>query len=149
MAVRRLIAAMAAVWSAAGVACESVPTLTFAPADATQGSVADAPGVIRDAPDAIGDVSDVLDAGADAFASDALADAADAPSDEAGDSSVADGCPGPNPPMAAYACCGALVCEGQCTGRCDACAAKCTSPGTFCCARNNSIQCLSVGMYCK
>jgi hypothetical protein len=133
MAVTRLIVAMAVVCSAANSACEGVPTLTFAQADAAQNSVADAAEVNRDAPDA---VSDVLDAGA-----------VDAPPVESGDSSAADGCPGPNPPLAAYVCCGAVVCEGLCTGRCDACA-KCTSPGTFCCAKNNSIQCLSAGMIC-
>jgi hypothetical protein len=73
-------------------------------------------------------------------AQDAAADAADANDDG--------GCPGSNPPLAPFVCCGAVACLGLCTGQCDACASKCTSPGQVCCAKTNNVLCMAPGSIC-
>ena len=99
----------------AGVcACEDVPTLTFAQADAS--------------PDAALDAADT-----------------DAPAIEA---SIEGGCSAPRSAQNPFACCGSVACEGLCDGECDACASKCTSPGDFCCAKNNNVICRSGGSTC-
>jgi len=71
-----------------------------------------------------------------------------APNADAGGDAAAGGCPGANPPPGAYICCGAIACEGLCSGQCDLCASKCTSPGQICCAKNNNVLCVAAGSIC-
>jgi hypothetical protein len=75
-------------------------------------------------------------------------DAADAGSPPASDADVDGGCPGSTPPSSPFICCGPVACEGQCTGQCDACMTKCTTPGDVCCAKANNVVCLSAGSIC-
>ncbi len=81
---------------------------------------------------------------------DAAADATDADGapGPASDADVDGGCPGPDPPQAAFVCCGPVACEGQCAGQCDACTTKCTAPGDICCAKTNNVLCLPAGSIC-
>jgi hypothetical protein len=72
--------------------------------------------------------------------------APDGDNDASDDGSTA--CSGSNP-QAAYVCCGAVMCQGDCAGQCDACAAKCTSPGDVCCPKNNNVVCFAPGSICK
>jgi hypothetical protein len=77
--------------------------------------------------------------------------AADVTTDDAAPSADANddgGCPGSDPPPAPFVCCGAMACEGLCTGQCDACASKCTLPGQVCCAKNNNVVCIVAGSIC-
>ncbi len=121
---KRFARALAGALGVGLCACEAVPTLTFAQADA-------APDVATDAVDA----ADAADA--DVTAVDASVEA-----------SVEGGCPGVHPPSDPFVCCGSIVCEGLCAGQCGACMSKCTSPGEFCCAKTNNVQCLSSGTTC-
>jgi hypothetical protein len=77
-------------------------------------------------------------------------DAANDVSESGGDGGTSDGagCPGPTPPSDPYVCCGAVVCEGQCTGECDACVGKCTTPGEVCCGKTNNVTCMAAGSVC-
>ncbi len=94
-------------------ACEGVPTLTFAQADAN---------------------------------ADAAVDAADAGPPPDIDSDVEGGCDASDA-QGPFLCCGAVVCEGQCTGQCDVCLSRCAS-GEVCCAKNNNVVCRSAGLIC-
>jgi hypothetical protein len=78
---------------------------------------------------------------------DAAADVASDAQDAAADASDDGGCPGSNPPSAPFVCCGAVACEGLCTGQCDLCASKCTSP-QVCCAKTNNVVCIGAGSIC-
>jgi hypothetical protein len=84
----------------------------------------------------------------DDAAAGATPDAADGGAPPGIDADVESGCPGSDPPAAPFVCCGSVACEGQCTGQCGACADKCTTPGEFCCAKNNNVLCLSPGSIC-
>jgi hypothetical protein len=123
-------------------ACEGVPTLTFAQADAMS-DVGFAP------VDATTDGFAPVDATTDvAFVQPDDAFAQDATPDVAVDASVEGGCPGANPPSNPFVCCGSVVCEGMCAGKCVMCINQCTAPGDFCCGKPNNVQCLSAGSIC-
>jgi hypothetical protein len=108
----------ASVLASAASGCESVPVLTFADVDGP-GDAAD-----TDATDDAPETSPAdVEAGAEAA------------------------CP-ESPPPGTSVCCGAVACEGLCAGQCDTCAARCTTPGEFCCAKNNNVLCLSAGSIC-
>lgn len=68
-------------------------------------------------------------------------------SDDA-DSANDGGCMGASAPQAAFVCCGAVMCQGSCTGKCDACTSSCTG-GQVCCAHSNNVVCFAAGTVCK
>jgi hypothetical protein len=55
---------------------------------------------------------------------------------------------GASAPQAAFVCCGAVMCQGSCTGKCDACTSSCTG-GQVCCAHSNNVVCFAAGTVCK
>jgi hypothetical protein len=68
-------------------------------------------------------------------------------SDDASGASEDAGCPSETPDGAV--CCGSVACVGDCAGRCPDCESSCGAPGTFCCAKSNSVMCRQVGMTCN
>jgi hypothetical protein len=57
-------------------------------------------------------------------------------------------CTGDSAPQAAFVCCGAVMCQGPCTGQCGTCTTKCTG-GQVCCAKTNNVVCFAAGTVCK
>jgi hypothetical protein len=126
--------------------CEAVPDLTFADAAAAHDAQVSAPDAREE-----GGASADGGGGDDARGmqgmqgGDGSADGATAELDGGGDTGSM--CSGAMAPPAPYVCCGAVFCQGQCGGQCDACSAKCT-PGQVCCAKTNNVVCLSPGGVC-
>jgi hypothetical protein len=58
-------------------------------------------------------------------------------------------CTGDGAPQAAFVCCGAVMCQGLCTGQCDACTSKCMA-GQVCCPKSNiNVVCFAPGTICR
>jgi hypothetical protein len=103
---RPLVRTWSMAWAVALLACDPVPTLTFAPADAAADDTHDTDGPSD---------SDAVDGGS-------------AAPPEAG-------CPD-RPPSGTSVCCGPVPCTGDCDAGCAACVAKCPSVASVCCAGN-------------
>jgi hypothetical protein len=81
---------------------------------------------------------------------DAAPDAAQDAGEGGSDAGPESTCSQPNDAAPApYVCCGAVACEGQCSGNCDLCTRKCTDPETFCCAKTNNVICLPLTSVCR
>jgi hypothetical protein len=77
---------------------------------------------------------------------DAAPDVEDASDDTDGASDG--GCTGDSAPQAAFVCCGAVMCQGPCSGQCGMCTGKCKA-GQVCCAKSNNVVCFAAGTICK